>query len=159
MESYKMTKEEKQNFIIRACMWVLFSCVIPVLFIGYRYDLFKKAGELQLSGWGLIALVIVFVFCITFVKYIKSGMTEWSMLKQVLNGVGKVIIPLMGLLCVIMAISSNIKYFEQALCCVIICEAIAIPINPFPQWIYKKTNGKLESTLDFLANKIKGDEK
>ena len=35
MESYKMTKEEKQNFIIRACMWVLFSCVIPVLFIRF----------------------------------------------------------------------------------------------------------------------------
>ena len=86
-------------------------------------------------------------------------MTEWSMLKQVLNGVGKVIIPLMALLCVVMAISSNIKYFEQALCCVIICEAIAIPINPFPQWIYKKTNGKLESTLDFLSFIIKGDEK
>lgn len=159
MNNYKMTVEEKKIFITRAIVWALFACVVPVLFIGYRYDLFKKAGELQLSGWGLIALVIVFIFSITFVKYIKSGMTEWSMLKQILNGVIKVILPLGMVLLVTIAIQNNVKYFIQAMSCVIICEAFAIPLNPFPQWVYMKTAGKLDSTLDFLANKIKGDNK
>lgn len=159
MNNYKLSKEEKKIFLVRAIVWILFACVIPVLFIGFRYELFKKTGELQLSGWGLIAIVIIFIFAITFVKYIKSGMAEWSMLKQVLNGIIKVLLPLGMVLLIATAIKNNVNYFIQALSCVLICEALAIPVNPFPQWIYKKTEGKLESTLDFLATKIKGDEK
>lgn len=150
-----MTKEKK-IFITKIILWSIFSCVIPVAFIGWRYDLFKKVGTLQLSGWGLFAIVIIFIFLKTLVKYIKLGFIEWSMTKQILNGITKILIPLCTLLLVCLGIKSNINYFIQALSLVILSEAIAIPINPFPKWVWEKTQGRYESMMDLFASKLNG---
>ena len=86
-----MTDEEKRKrkiFWVRAILWALFSCFIPVAFIGWRYDLVKQVGSLQLSGWGLFGIIIIFVFLYVVVKYIRAGFVEWSMIKQIINGVG-----------------------------------------------------------------------
>ena len=149
-----MNKEQKRNFIIRACLWTLFSCVIPVIFIGWRYSLFSKVSSISLSGWGLIAVVIVFAFVIVVVKYIKAGFVEWNMLKQIINGIIKVVLPLGTMLAVCVSIRSNIDMFIQALSCTLLCEVIAIPINPFPKWVYEKSKGRFESTVDFIATKF-----
>lgn len=154
-----MTKEEKKLFFARAVIWSMFACVLPVCFIGWRYDLFKKAGTLQLSGWGLFAIVIVFAFLFVLVKYIRAGFTEWSMLKQIINGVIKVIIPLGTVLALCIGIRANLDYFIQALSCTLLCEAMAIPINPFPEWIYNKSQGRFESAIDYVANRLNGKEK
>ena len=148
----------KKKFIARAILWAIFSCGLPVAFIGWRYDLFRKAGQLQLSGWGLIAVIIIFIFVLVLVKYIKSGFVEWSMTKQVLTGIVKVLIPLGAILAVCVSIRSNIDYFIQALGCTLICETIALPINPFPEWVYNKSKGRFESMVDFMAGKLKGDK-
>lgn len=145
----------KKIFTVRIILWTLFSCVLPVLFIGWRYSLFKKVGALQLSGWGLIGIIIIFVFLRTLVRYIRAGFIEWSMFKQVLNGITKIILPLGVVLAVAIAIRNNLDYFIQALSVVLLLEAIAIPINPFPQWIWVKTQGRFESLIDYIANKNK----
>jgi hypothetical protein len=148
----------KKIFIIRAIAWSIFACILPVVFIGWRYDIFKQVSKVSLSGWGLIAIIIIFAFLYAFIKYIRAGLGPWSMLKQVLNGVFKVLLPLLILLLICMAIKSNIEYFIQALGCVLICETIAIPVNPFPQWVYEQTKGRFESVIDMVANKFKGEE-
>ena len=145
----------KKIFTVRIILWALFSCVLPVLFIGWRYSLFKKVGALQFSGWGLIGILIVFIFLRTLVRYIRAGFVEWSMLKQILNGITKVLLPLGVVLAVAIAIRSNLDYFIQALSIVLLLEAIAIPINPFPQWVWVKTQGRFESLIDLIANKNK----
>ena len=150
---------DKKIFIARAIAWSIFSAVLPVAFIGWRYSLFKKVGKIQLSGWGLFAVVIVFIFLITLVKYIKSGFQEWTMVKQIINGVLKIIIPLVVLLLLCITIRNNIDYFIQALSCVLLCEAIAIPINPFPEWVYIKSQGRMESMLDLFASKMQQTNK
>lgn len=143
-----MTKKE---FWIRAILWGLFACVGPVLFIGFRYDLFKgENSSLRLSGWGLFAIVILIVFIYVLVKYINAGIVEHSMVKQVVMGIIKVLLPLIAIFAVIWCIRKNIDYFLQALGAVIICEAIAIPINPFPKWVYEKSKGRFTSTVDYL---------
>ena len=149
-----MSKEQKRNFIIRVVLWALFSCAIPVAFIGWRYSLFNKVSSLSLSGWGLIAVVIIFAFLIVVVKYVKAGFVEWSMTKQIITGIMKVIVPLGTILAVCISIRSNIDMFIQALSCTILCEVIAIPINPFPKWVYEKSKGRFESTVDFIATKF-----
>ena len=146
--------KEKKVFILRIVLWSLFAGVIPVIFIGWRYDLFKKASNFKLSGWGLIAIIFIFVFLKVLVGYIRAGIKEYSMLKQVLNGILKVLIPLGVLLLLCVGIRSNIEQFIQALSCAIICETIAIPLNPFPKWVYEKSKGKFESMIDLFANKI-----
>lgn len=154
-----MDKASKRKFIIRAILWAIFCCGLPVAFIGWRYDLFRKAGQLQLSGWGLIAVIIIFIFVIVLVKYVKAGFVEWSMTKQVLTGIVKVLIPLGAILAVCVSIRSNIDYFIQALGCTLICETIALPINPFPEWVYNKSKGRFENMVDFMAGKLRGDKK
>lgn len=150
-----MSKEKKQ-FIIQAVLWTLFSCVIPVAFIGWRYSLFSKVNNVQihLSGWGLIAIVIIAVFMLAVIKYIKAGFVEWSMVKQIINGVMKIILPLGVLLVVCLSIKNNIEMFIQALSCTLLSEAIAIPINPFPKWVYEKSKGRFENMVDFVATKF-----
>ena len=144
----------KKVFITRAILWSIFACILPVMFVGWRYDLFRKVGSLQLSGWGLIAIIIIFVFLIALIRYIKAGFTEWSMLKQVLNGIAKVILPLGALLGLCVGIRDNLDYFIQALALVLLCETVAIPINPFPEWVYIKTKGNFESIIDMFASKM-----
>ena len=149
-----MTKEEKEVFWVRAIIWALFACVIPVAFIGWRYDLFKKASSLQLSGWGLIGVVIVFVFLYVVVKYVRAGFPEWSMTKQIVNGIVKVVLPLGALLAICIGLRNNIDTFIQALSCVLISEVIAIPVNPFPEWVWKKSKGRFEGLMDFMADRF-----
>ena len=145
-------------FIIRAIVWSIFSAILPVVFIGWRYSLFKKVGSIQLSGWGLVAVVILFVFLKVLIHYIKAGFVGYSMTKQVINGVLKVILPLAILLIICIAIRNNIDYFIQALEITIICEVVAIPINPFPEWIYEKSQGRIESMLDLFSAKLNKKE-
>ena len=151
----ELQKEKEQKvFVARVIIWSLFSCVIPVLFIGFRYDLFRKASALQLSGWGLIAVIIIFVFLYVLIKYIRAGFTEWSMLRQIVDGVVKVVLPLGAILAIAISVKNNLDIFIQALSCVMICEVIALPINPFPEWVWKKSQGRFESAVDFIADRF-----
>lgn len=165
MMKKEMTEEEQKKikerriFIARIIAWILLSCVTPVVFIGWRYKLFDKAGSLQLSGWGLIAIIIICVFLYTMVKYIRAGFTEWSMIRQIVDGIVKVILPLAALLAVVIGIRNSLETFIQALSCVLICEVISVPLNPFPEWVWKKSKGRFESTVDYIADRFNQKEK
>lgn len=151
-------KNEKVIFWTRFSLWVIFSVIIPVGFIGWRYELFRKVGSLSLSGWGLFAIVIIFAFIITLAKYIKAGFSEWSMVGQIITGIIKIMLPLGAILFICMGIRNNIDYFIQALCCILMCEAVAIPVNPMPEWVYKKSKGKYENIIDYYISKTKGED-
>lgn len=154
-----MEKNERTIFIVRIILWSLFACVIPVLFIGWRYDIFNKVGSLQLSGWGLIAIIIIAVFLYAIVKYIRAGFVEWSMVKQVINGICRIVVPLGTLLAVCICLRNSLNIFIQALSCVLISEIVAIPLNPFPEWVWKKSKGRFENTIDFVADRIYNNNK
>lgn len=149
-----MDSKEKGKFILRIFLWGLFACVIPVCFIGWRFDLFSKVSGLKLSGWGLIAIVITFVFLYAIVKYIRAGFVEWTMLKQIINGIVSIVIPLGVLLALCVAMKNSLDVFIQALSCVLVSEIIAIPLNPFPKWVWDKSKGRFENTVDFVADKF-----
>lgn len=154
-------KKSKKLFAIRVILWSLFSCVIPVSFIAWRYNLFDKVGKVQLTGWGLVAIIIITAFIYVFARYIRAGFVEWSMFKQILDGVVKIVIPLCALLALCVSLKNSLELFIQALSCVIFSEVIAIPLNPFPQWIWEKSQGRFEGMVDFIANKFnekKGDK-
>ena len=146
--------KERKIFIVRAILWSIFACIIPVAFIGWRYDLFTKAGALQLSGWGIIAIIIIFVFLYVIVKYIRAGFLEWSMTKQIINGIVRVLLPLGLLLAICVSLRNSLDIFIQALGCVLLSETIAIPLNPFPEWVWNKSKGRFESTVDFVADRF-----
>lgn len=148
----------KKEFTIRLILWILFACLLPVGFICWRYNLFTKIDRISFSGWGILGIIILAVFIYVLIKYLRSGLTEYSMFKQVLNGITKVILPLSIVLGVSVAIRNSLDYFIQSLCATIVCEIIAIPINPFPKWVQEKSDGKYENMMDILVNKLNKKE-
>lgn len=127
----------KTIFISRAIAWFMFAGILPFVFIAYRFSLFHTVSKIQIGGWGIIAILIIGVVAITFLKYLKIAMgIRYSYLGQVVKGFFKVIIPLLIVAVIVYNIRNNIDLFLQALGCVICCETIAIFVNPFPKWIW-----------------------
>lgn len=151
--------KEKKIFILRAILWALFSCVIPVIFIAWRYDLFEKVGGVQLSGWGIIAIIIIFAFLYAVIKYIRAGFIEHSMIKQIINGILRVLLPLGALLGLCISLRNSLDVFIQALGLVLISETVAIPLNPFPKWVWDKTQGRFESAVDYITDRLNNNKK
>ena len=134
----------KTVFVTRAISWSLFAGILPFVFIAWRYGIFRSTGAIALNGWGVIGLVILAIFVITLFNYLRQGMKH-GFFKQCVVGFAKVIVPLVLVMLVVEGIKSNIELFQQALACTIACELVAIPINPFPEWVEKqKREGRLE---------------
>lgn len=142
-------ENEKKIFWTRFTLWVLFALIVPVAFLVWRFDLFRQVSKVSIGGWGLLAIIIVVVFFKTLLKYIKKGM-PYSLTRQVLDGLVKVIIPLSALYAVLFAMQNSINYFLQALSVLIVSEAIAIPINPMPKWVNDNKKEDVESVLDLI---------
>ena len=156
-------------FWIRFTLWVICAAGLPFAFIAWRFNIFKNNNALALSGWGIIGIAILAIFVLVLIFYIRQGFKAKSVLiTQCINGFCRVIIPLSILFLILFAIRNNIDIFLQALGCVILCELIALPINPFPAWVKKSQKDVREEerkgTIDYLADKIfkrennKGDE-
>lgn len=139
-----LDEHPKTVFITRALIWATLAMVLPFVFIAYRYGLFRDAGAISLSGWGIIAVIIVVVFAFTVVGYIRKGLKD-GMVKQCLTGFMKIIVPLVAVLLIVQGIKTDFGLFQTALGVTIACEAVAIPINPFPSWLAKR---KKEQNLE-----------
>lgn len=127
----------KTVFWTRLVAWFAFSAALPFAFIAWRYEIFSKSTKISLTGWGMIAVIIVIAFGITLLKYIYKGLKP-GLLKQCIFGATAIILPLVILYALINSIEGSIKLFKQALGCTILCEAIGIPINPLPAWLEKR---------------------
>lgn len=146
-EKIEETEEEKGNwfeehpkavFWGRFVSWTLFACVIPLLFLMWRFKIFQKVAKIQIGGIGLILIIIIAVFVFTIIKYIKLALkAKHTFLGQFLDGFCKIIVPLLTVLVILYNVRDNIDILIQALSCVTICEAIAIPLNPLPKWAYE----------------------
>ena len=68
-------------------------------------------------------------------KQVRKGL-PYSLGTQVLEGYIKVIVPLLVAIFCIYALQSIIEHLLQFLIALVISEAIAIPMNPFPKWIH-----------------------
>lgn len=135
----------KSVFWIRFVIWALFAAVLPFLFIAFRYGIFDKLSSISISGWGLVAIIIVMCFAFYLVRCLRMGLKGRSpFVLQCVNGVCKVIVPLVCALFLLDSIKNSIAVFEQALIVVTLCEAIAIPINPMPVWVHEMNEGKKE---------------
>lgn len=134
----KKIDKNKLLFWSRFCIYVLFGFVAPIVFLAIRFELFKTISKVSIGGWELIIFLLVFIFLITLIKYVKKGL-PYSILTQVLNGITKVIIPLVVVLLIVNAFKSSTDKLEalsQFMVFLIACEVVAIVANPFPKWIH-----------------------
>lgn len=161
MEQNKNNESEKsvrimsnKEFIIRFILFAIFACVLPFAFIVYRYGLFRDTTS-KLTGFGIIAILIVVIFTIYVLNMLKKAY-PYSMGSQCINGFLKVEMPLILLFYWISSIEGNIELFKQAMICVIICEAIAIPINPLPIWAHQKNIELTGLSIKEIFSNFKG---
>ena len=127
----------KTVFTIRFVFWTIFAVILPFAFIAWRYDIFTVESKIRLTGWGFIAVFIVIVFISTLIKYVYKGLKP-GLAKQCIFGFVSIILPLVLLYLLITSIEGNIVLFKQALGCTILCETMAIPLNPYPSWLAKR---------------------
>lgn len=158
----------KTVFWIRFVLWTLCACVLPFLFIVWRFELFRTVSKFQIGGWGIIAVFIVGIFAIVLVKYIRLALnSKYTMTGQILNGICKVILPLVILLAILICVRDSVETTIKVLGVVTFLELVAIPLNPLPKWVYEKQKDVKDSekkeTVDYLLDsffkrKQKNDE-
>lgn len=131
-------KHPRLVFWFRFVAWILFGAVLPFLFIAFRFNIFRKMSGVSINGLGIFAIIVVALFVIRLIRYVRKGFSAKSVFaKQCIDGICRVIIPLIALYALIRVSINNLELFLQALGCVILCELIAIPLNPMPSWVEK----------------------
>lgn len=148
-------KREKAIFLARAAGFILFAAIMPFCFIAWRFGIFSNKENLSLSGWGIIGIVVVSIVLVYVLRQVGKTVPH-TMTGQCINGFLHVILPLGVLLLMLEGVKTRIQYFEQMIMVIILCEVIAIPINPFPKWIHdhmvtEKLNIASETQKSFFS--------
>lgn len=141
----------KTVFTIRFILWAACAAALPFAFIAWRYDIFAPTSKIGLTGWGFIAIIIVIVFISSLIKYIYKGLKP-GLAKQCIFGFVSIVLPLIILYLLISSIEDSIRLFKQSLGCVILCEAVGIPLNPFPEWIAKRQSENEQANLENMSD-------
>lgn len=149
----------KAIFWIRFIAFFMFACALPFIFIVWRFDLFKSVSKVQIGGWGILAIILVIAFVFVVIRYVKMAINaKYSLTAQVLGGVCKIILPLVAVTVILWCVRNEIELLLQVLGCIILCELIAIPLNPLPKWAYEQQKEVKEEdrkeTMDYVLDRI-----
>lgn len=161
-EGEKKKLTERQVFWLRFTAWAIFALVLPAVFIIWRFDLFTKVTYTQYSAWTILLVIFIAAFAISCLRYATKALVGWSMAKQCMEGILRIVIPL-ACLCYIVyvlnrkliASGEDLGNLLQALGVVTGSEAIAIPFNPWPEYLYKQTKGEVTSLIDYAIDTFK----
>jgi len=152
---------EKKQFWIKMIMFLLFSLILPCIYLTIRFNLFAQTTTIKITLWAIILIAIIITTCVVMLKYWLAGMkAKYSLLKQIVMGLIKVILPLTIILLGaiyfrgrIDVIAVNIKVFIEALIVIICCEAVAIVVNPLPKWAFENNVEGIGEILDKVLKK------
>lgn len=134
---------EKKQFITRLILFLTFSLIAPITYVSIRCGLFKAKNTISI--WFIIVLGIVLAVIGLIIKYYLDGMkTKYSMLKQVLEGFIKIVLPIAFILIGVCWfktklewIANNVNLLIEVLGVILGCEIIAIIVNPLPKWAFE----------------------
>lgn len=150
----------KKTFWIKLSVYILFGLIVPLIFMFWRFKLFESVpSTTKLSGWGLIAILLIFFFFTKLINAVKKGM-KYSQGLQVLNGLTKVTIPLILLAVCINFMKNLTNELFQLVVVLCFSETIAYIINPLPLWaIENNIEYNSEGFLNSLKKMINNDKK
>lgn len=148
----------RKQFWTRLGLYALFGAVLPFIFITFRFNLFGKVTKVNIGGWELVALIFIAVFLLKLLNSVKKGL-PFSMLSQILNGLVKVILPLILALIISYYFKDSMDYLAQFLCVLVICESVAIIVNPLPRWAHENKLEEDKATLKEVISTITKAEK
>jgi hypothetical protein len=140
-------KHPKIFFILRFLLWTILTIGVPTFIILEQYSFFKEyqSFTLKISGWGTIVLILGSLFTFYILKTLADAINN-PVLKQTLNGIIKITLPLSIIFLLTGIIVNNIDKIRIILWVSLISTGIGIPINPLPQYLYnqKKKRGEIK---------------
>lgn len=156
-------------FWIRMVGWLATACVAPIVTFSVKFGLFNKAeptldtlgnviepASMSLNGWGIIACIIIGVTASSILKEIIAAYPRYSLAKQCLTGFKKIVLPLVIGFFICTFLDGAIHHIMFCLGTLILCQAIAIPLNPLPKWRYEKTGvEEYSSAINYLTDIVK----
>ena len=155
---------QKKELITRLILFLMFSLVAPITYISIRCKLFST--KTTISVWFIIVLGVVLAIVSLIIKYYLDGMkTKYSIFKQILEGVIKVILPITFVLISVVWFKSkmewivnNVNLMIEILSIILGCEVIAVIVNPLPKWAFENNVDGLVQITDKIFHKKEGDE-
>ena len=141
-------KMSKAEFWIRFAIWVTLAAVVPFVYMAVAYGLFSSGGgsAKSLSGWGVVAIIFVSIVLIYIINQTKNSLPAGNFMRQCISGF-MALIPLFAAILIIHSVRNVLDEFERFLIVVLICEAIAVPVNPLPKWAMDNNIKLAEVTL------------
>jgi hypothetical protein len=147
---------KKTKFIIRLFSWLSIAFVAPITFMLIRFEMFEKVTNVSVGGWGLIFILFITIFIIYALRMIEEGFVV-GVVKQSIRGVRKIILPLIMLILGLYWLKDCLPQLMEFLIFIVICETVALPINPLPSWLFEKgievSAFKIKSIFDYLKEK------
>lgn len=137
------------------------SLAIPIAYIRVRYGELFETKTLRLSFMSVLCFALIIGVVIVMIKYYVSGMkAKYSLFKQVLEGLCKVILPL-GIvlaLAILFKVKSeymlaNVDKFIESMIVVIVCELGAVIVNPLPKWAFENNVEGFSEIVDKILTK------
>ena len=93
------------------------------------------------------------------IKFYLDGMkTKYSLAKQILQGIIKLILPLVLALSIVIWLGDNVVMIKEALYIIIPCELVAIVVNPLPKWCFENNVEGISEIADKILNKNKEEK-
>ena len=134
--------KRESTFLCLAVGWLFFAMILPIIFINNKYHLFVKTNdEVKFTGWALVGLLILFIGLYALCNYVIDAYSvKYRTWVKLLKGFQRIILPLLLLFFMCRIINTNIDKIETLILEIIISEALAIIINPFPYFVYKHKN-------------------
>lgn len=143
MEEEKVLTEEEQKkkskkvFALQLALFLAFCLVIPVIYFAIRFNLFTQITKTQIGLWGVILIIIIFAIVVVLIKFYLAGLkTKWTLLKQIVEGLVKLILPLIVVQALLILMKNDIDKLVECMWVFLPCELVAIVVNPLPKWCF-----------------------
>jgi len=127
--------------------------VAPIAYLVIRFSLFQTTTRLQVGLTGIVVIAIMLGVISVLIKFYLDGMKcKYSLFKQILQGIIKLILPLLLLLVSLVWLGDNISILKEALYVIIPCELVAIIVNPLPKWCFDNNVDGMSEIADKVLN-------
>jgi len=119
-----------------------------------RFHLFQTTTKLQVGLAGIAVIGIMLGVISVLIKFYLEGMKcKYSLFKQILQGILKLILPLTLLLVTLIWLGDNVAMIKESLYIIIPCELVAIVVNPLPKWCFENNVEGLSEIADKILHK------
>jgi uncharacterized membrane protein HdeD (DUF308 family) len=143
-------------FWTRFSVWFLLSVITPSAIIITQYEIFsERTSTTKITGMGLIALIALGGGVFYIIKSLSDAShNPW--INGMMEGLIKVILPLLGVYLLTGIIAYNLDKIRIILVVSLLAEGLALPINPLPEYVAEqKKKRKLQETIGITSDELK----